>query len=111
MSNLTKTKPKGILSTQMNAGETPNQNSALIERHIIEGTPFTLWEDFRGEKPKSYITMGNYKISEDCETQKEAREYLDKNFWEVLTQVIVIVGEKTEEIKRMKDLVSEIPQG
>jgi len=111
MLHSTQTKPKGILSTQMNAGETPNQNSALIERHIIEGTPFTLWEDFRGEKPKSYITMGNYKISEDCETQKEAREYLEKNFWEVLTQVIVIVGEKTEEIKRMKDLVSEIPQG
>ena len=108
MSHLTNTKPKGILSTQMNAGETPNQNSALIEKHIIEGTPFTLWEDFRGDKPKSYITMGNYKISEDCDTQKEAREYLDKNFWEVLTQVIVIVGEKTEEIKRMK---KEVPMG
>lgn len=111
MSNSTKTKPKGILSTQTNADGTPNQNSALIERLPIEGTPFTLWEDFRGEKPKSYITMGNYKISEDCDTQQEAREYLEKNFWEVLTQVIVIVGEKTEEIKRLKETIAEIPQG
>ncbi|AXH76546.1 MAG: hypothetical protein [Microviridae sp.] len=108
MSSSTQTKPKGILSTSMNAEETPNQNSALIERFPIEGTPFTVWSDYRGEKQKYYSTMGDYKISDDCDTQEEAREWHLNHFWEVIVQLVVIVNEKTEQIKKIKE---EIPQG
>jgi len=91
--------------------ETHKENSALIERFMIPQTPFTVWSDFRGEKEKHYLTMGNYKVSEDCETQKEAREWPQNHMWELITTMIVIVGEKTAELKKLQEEYNEIPQG
>jgi len=88
--------------------ETHSENSSLIERFPIENTPFTVWSDYRGEKEKHYLTMGNYKVSEDCETQEEARTWPENHKWELITTMIVIVGEKAAEIKAIKE---EIPQG
>jgi len=87
--------------------ETHKENSALIERFMIPETPFTVWSDFRGEKEKHYLTMGNYKVSEDCETQKEAREWPQNHMWELITTMIVIVGEKAAEIKGLKEAYVE----
>jgi len=114
-----------------NAEETHNENSSLIERFPIENTPFTVWSDYRGEKEKHYLTMGNYKVSEDCETQEEARTWPENHKWELIITMIVIVGEKAEEIRKesykkgfsdatkletatgeeLKQVLSEIPQG
>ena len=108
MSDSTTTKQKGILSTSMNANGIPNQNSALIEHFPIEGTPFTAVGDYRGEKDKYYMTLGNYKVSEDCEDFKTAREWHTEHFWEVVMVVTVATIEKYNEIKKIKE---EIPQG
>lgn len=111
MSQSTNLKHGDILSMSTNAEETHNNNSALLERFPIDNTPFTVWSDYRGEKPIHYLTMGNYKVSEDCETQEEARQWPENHKWELITTMIVIVGEKAEEIKKLKEEYNEIPQG
>lgn len=95
-------------TTLTNSDHPHSQNSALIERHNIDKTPFWVWSDYRGNKPKYYVTMGNYKISPDLDTQEEARTWHTDNFWEALMAVMVSVIQKTEEVVK---IAKEIPQG
>jgi len=95
-------------TTLTNANETPKENSALIERSNIDGTPFWIWKDYRGTKPKYYLTMGDYKISEDCDEELEARQWPENHKWETMIAVMVSVIQKTEEVRK---IAKEIPQG
>ena len=52
-----------------NAENNHRENSSLMERKNIEGTPFYMWGDYRGETPKYYITLGDTKITEDYKSQ------------------------------------------
>ena len=50
-----KQKEQSTMST--NAEHNHRENSSLMERKNIEGTPFYMWGDYRGDTPKYYITL------------------------------------------------------
>lgn len=100
MSNSTTTKQKDILNTQSNADQTHKENSSkpLIERIPIDNTPFTLI----GDQEKGYfIAMGNYKITDQIlKNEEEANLMLKDKIYEIILNMIVIVDEKIEQMKK-----------
>lgn len=108
MQNLTNSKQEEQSTTFTNADVNHKQNSALIDRFPIENTPFVVWSDYRGERERHYLTMGEFKMSPDCDTQEEARQWPENHLWELIISMIVSVTQKAEELRKIQE---EIPQG
>ena len=65
-----------------------------FELHAVEGTPFYIVE-----QEKFCVVMGRYKVSNEFETMEEAKKYIKKKPWDLLTKVIGIMIENINEIK------------
>lgn len=95
----------------MNVENNHRENSSLMERKNIEGTPFYMWGDYKGEKAKYYITLGDTKVTEDCDSAEEAMKWKEDHYWEFMMSVMVCVIKKTQEIQKLKEIMKKIPQG
>lgn len=78
-------------STIVNQQETTTDNklnsSKLIEREQLEGTPFTLIK----QEGKYFITIGNYQLTPQSDTEEEAINYIQFNQWNIITALIDIM--------------------
>lgn len=83
------------MNTQNNVEETHNNNSSLITREEIEGTPFTIVTN----EGKSFLTMGKYKISEEME-KEEIAIYMIENKWNIIVTIAGIIAEHTIKAKQ-----------
>lgn len=93
----TQTGKKGnvTLNTQNNVEETHSEDSNLVEVKKIEGTPFTIVKTERGY----FLAFGQHRLTEPMETEAIATHQLIEKGWDITTQVIAIIVEKTWEIK------------
>lgn len=78
-------------STTVNQQETTTENkqssSKLIEREQIEGTPFNLIK----QDKKYFITIGNYQLTQQYNTEQEAIEDIQFNQWNIIVTLIDIL--------------------
>jgi len=79
--------------TQNHGENTSQNNTELIEREKIEGTPFTLIK----QEEKWFITMGDHRITEPTKHKNEQYNKLEKEKWLIITNVIIIILEKMNE--------------
>lgn len=80
-----------ILNTQNNVEETPKQNSPLSEREPIDKTPFWLITNQTG----SFITFGEYRVSQILPSKAEALDELRNNDWNIIMHMVAVIVEKT----------------
>lgn len=65
----------------------------------IDGTPFTIVEGVKGRKV--IIVMGNREMApKEFETPKEAKEYINKKPWELITAMCCAICEDIPKVKR-----------
>lgn len=105
MSYLTNKEQEELLNTQSNAGETPKQNSSLMEYKPIAGTPFTAAR----HENKWYLLMGIYRLSESYHTEEQVLSLLKNDMWTLILKMIVAVIEKSKLHDKIEDL-SNIPK-
>src|SRR5688572_21498628 len=93
MHKSTANKQQDILNTQENVEETHKENSTITENERIENTPFRIVKD---EEGKYFLTMGEYRITEKCDSKIIALDKLKTEKWLILMHMIVIVIEKNK---------------
>lgn len=79
-----------LLNTQLGADPIPNtkSDSQLMEYNKVPGSPFTI---VRREK-EWFLSMGNNRISEYYETEKEVLEFIEKDMFNlILTMIIILI--------------------
>lgn len=88
------TKQQDILNTQLNAGEANNSNSLSknFNRHQIGNGPF--WA-LGTEEDGYHIVIGTHRVTEEPIHKEETEDYLEKNLWRVIIQLIAIMVEST----------------
>ncbi|AXH73565.1 MAG: hypothetical protein [Microviridae sp.] len=79
-----------------------NQNKANFSdiTEQIKGTPFTMI----GREGKYCLTVGMNRVTETFETEEEALNQLTTQFWNILTNLIIIVQKNYEELKKNNTL-------
>lgn len=65
----------------------------IIERDPVEGTPFTIIT----KEGKSFVTLGNTKLTQDYETKEEALDRVQNEDWYFKCAVISAITEVTIE--------------
>lgn len=88
-----------MLNTQNNAEEnTNNSNSSeIIEREQIENSPFTI---VGNQETGYFITMGPYRLHEPVATKEDVMNYLLRNTYNVILDMIIIVNEINKNSKK-----------
>lgn len=89
-----------ILNIQTNADVNQNKvnysNEELLHKERIDNTPFYII----GNNEQGYfITYGKYRITERKNTIVEIREELEKDRWTIITVLIAVLIQITDEIK------------
>lgn len=78
----------------MNAKEPIKQNSPLIEKYQIPGSPYWII----GEIEKGYnLRFGKYKFTENMESIQEVEEHYEVNKANIILQTILAVTNETME--------------
>jgi len=80
-------------NTLQNAEQETKQDSKLVERENVEGTPFTLYKS----ENLWYVLLGKYRMSKEFETKEEAKEDAQRNDWERTMQVVGVMIENYNE--------------
>lgn len=101
MQKSTNNKQEELLNTQLNAEETHKENSSLFDSEPVVNTPFTMVTTETG----TFLTMGNYRITEPYQTKEEAKDQLN-NIWDIMLKLAIIVAQ-TEIKTREKTLEEE----
>lgn len=95
MKNQVSTQETELLKQQQESLNTTDKetSSKLVEHVQIENTPFTVVR----HEDKSYVMLGNYRLTEGMKTIVEAEEDAKRFDWERIMQVI---GVMIEEFKK-----------
>lgn len=91
----TPTKPKENESTYLNTGEIAKENSPLINREKIEGTPFWLIGIL---EQGWFIVMGDQRLTEPVETKEQALKLLQTEHWQIMMNMVVTLIETGKKI-------------
>lgn len=76
-------------------GENTSQNNELTKRRKLDGTPFYIIKQINDNNKEQYfLVMGDYRLTEPTETEKETLEKLITEQWLIITNVIAIATEK-----------------
>lgn len=89
MSEKTNTAHGELLNTQLNAEETTNSNSQLIEREKVGGTPFWIIK----EKDEWFLGMAGYRITEKFQTMEGALNEIYHNEWMLIMHMVGVMLE------------------
>lgn len=85
-------------NTHASASKTLNNNSNsnnLIQRKLIEGSPFYIVKQIMdNDKEKYFMIMGDYRLTEPTETEKEQLEKLITEHWNIIANIVAITCEK-----------------
>lgn len=72
-----------------------NHNSHSFKRVLMEGIPFTkIWEEGKGW----YLVMGDYRLTNEHDTETELDAFLESNKWNIITVMMSIVSSLQIEI-------------
>lgn len=72
-----------------------NENKQLAQRKIIEGTPFyVVKQTMDNDKNQYFMIMGDYRLTEPTETEKETLEKLITEHWNIIANIVAITTEK-----------------
>lgn len=96
-------KENATSNTQNNANETHNKDSNLVKRKQIEGTPFHIIKNITdNDKERYFLVMGDYRITEPTETEKETLDKLVTEYWKIVINVIAIATQTALEVHDKK---------
>lgn len=90
MSDSTKTTQEDILHGQINAEETPKENSTLVEHEDLPNTPFKITKTQEG----FFLRMGDYRITDIHKDKQSATHELSKNKWLIIIRIIGAIIER-----------------
>lgn len=90
MQNSTTEKAGDTLNTQNNAEETRKQNSTLIDRKPIDGTPFWMISSEKGH----FLVMGENIMTPAFKTEQELDEYIINHHWDLVCLLILTLIDK-----------------
>lgn len=102
MSKSTKLKQQEALHTLTNADANQDKepSSELLERITVPGSPFTVC----GNQEMGYfLTMGKYRLSEAQESKDAVLEYLDKEHYNVVFNLIITLQKATAELDKLQE--------
>lgn len=97
------TNKQGQQPTQDNAGEQPKQDSSseIHTREEIEGTPFVIV----GNEERGYmLTTGDHMVSEYQPTVWEAKQLLETEKWNIITNLMIVVYKKMQRLDTIDEL-------
>lgn len=78
-----------------NHGTSTSQNKQLIQRKIIEGSPFYVVKQIMDNNKEQYfMIMGDYRLTEPTETEKETLDKLITEHWNIIVNIIAIACDK-----------------
>ncbi len=77
------------LHTNVNGTDKVNSGEELVKRKDIKETPFQVITT----EGVSFGAMGEYRVTEKCETVKEVEKELKKITWNRIIQVMMILEE------------------
>lgn len=108
MQQSTKLEQREILHSQLNAEETPKQNSSqLVEREQIEGTPFWII----GNTEDGYkLIMGKYQLTQNFKEKYEIHNHIEKHKWDITLQMILIVNSDTNKNQQNEKANTKLPE-
>lgn len=98
----TETKRTVGLSQHGSAENNHKQNSTLVDIKPVEGTPFAIVS----QEEKHFLVMGDHKLTPDLNSTDEVQEYFQHNHWLILTNVVIILIKRHQELAEM---VKQIP--
>ena len=75
--------------------ENLNEEKVNITYEPVKGTPFTAVK--QGED--HFILLGNYKVTDNYETEAEAKKQIKTNNWQFLMAVISVMIEQQKNFK------------
>jgi hypothetical protein len=81
------------LNTLQSVDQQNNNDSILVERENVKGTPFTLYK----HEQNWFVLLGKYRLSKEFETKEEALEDASRNDWERTMQVVGVMIENYNE--------------
>lgn len=87
MKNITSEKSSTTANQQETITEHNTNSSKLIEREQLEGTPFNLIK----QEEKYFITIGNYQLTPQYDTEQEAIDDIQFNQWNIIVTLIDIL--------------------
>ena len=73
--------------------QSDSQNKELITRTDVKDSPFEIItiKGEKGIKDRCFGAMGQYRITEEAETEKEIKEELEKITWNRIIQVMMLI--------------------
>lgn len=84
MKNTTSEKSSTTVNQQGTITEHNPNSSKLIEREQLDGTPFNLIK----QENKYFITIGNYQLTPQYNTEEEAIQDIQYNQWNIIITLI-----------------------
>lgn len=90
-------------STQLEQSQSQEDKEQLnlIKYESVNDTPFTL---VTKENKKTIITIGNQQCSPlEFDSKEEAKKYINKKTWMLITTTAMILAEKIIEQKQIKE--------
>lgn len=93
------------MNTQNNANATLNQNSTLIDRIPMQGSPFWQIQTEQG----FMLTMGHNIMTPIFETEEKLDKYIINNHWDIVSLLILTLIDisKNKEIQKYINLQNE----
>lgn len=92
MQKQTLNKENATSNTSDNVNETPKQDSNLIDRKKIKGTPFQMIRHTTDNgKYRYFIALGEYRLTEPTEEEKDALKKLQTEQWLITANTIAIM--------------------
>lgn len=75
------------LTTEERDRHKDNYNSELIKKTDVAGTPFTIIT----KENKSFLTLGQYRISDYFSDEQAVRIELSENIWNIVINLITLL--------------------
>ena len=78
--------------------EGTEKGSETLKKEAIPNTPFVVIE----ENGKFYGLIGKYRLTEECETRREAVTETTKMTWDNLIKMMIVIQDMEIEINKLK---------
>lgn len=85
-----------ISTDTLNNTEETHKDDYLTEHKTIEGTPFMM----RRVQNKWFITIGDTRITEPTDTEKEQLDKFVTEMWQIILKVCIHVNQRMDEYKK-----------
>lgn len=94
------------VNDQNNSDLRSNSNQ-LVERYIVDETPFTIIKLQTDQGPEWFVTMGKNRLTPKLKSYDECTAWTEKITWNNIIQVITIMLENQDKIKELLKQIDE----